>query len=321
MEVDGQCDNDSTADGISQLSGFASSDLIGELTRRMQLLAEQESKVKEMERRISACVADPKEVLDINAGGQIHSVKRETLLLAKGSMLAAMFSGNWDNGLARDSQGRPFLEIDPYIFDKVVNYLRQKLIEGPDSPAPLPVIDPDRAREYKRVITYFGLSDLLDKAAPAKVQSLSREGTIATAMDLILPRGYVIRLTKPIRLKAVLVGLSPDSALAGARVVVRHGSAPLEAHLEVFNIASSEWTVSDQELTHCANFPDLILNPPEVFVMMTGNTPLIYKYVSGDNNARGAGPFQIESKTFQADPPVPSTHSLVMSLVYSDVEE
>jgi len=326
MGVDGQRDNGNTAVGASGLGGFASSDLIGELTRRIQFSAEQENRIKERERRMFACAADPKEVLDINAGGRIHSVTRETLLLAKGSVLAAMFSGNWDNALARDSEGRPFLDIDPYIFDVDVNYLRQKRFEGPDSPAPLPVIDPGRAREYKRVITYLGLTDLLEDAAPAKVQSLSEKGSVETRSDSI-PKGYVIRLTKPIRLKAVLVGLSPGSA--AARVVFGRESVCHYADLKAFNRAPSEWKVSDQELTHCADVPDIILKPPEFFVKVTATGVLSYKYVLGDSGVRGAGPFKIVSKI--GLPPqliaqasrriLVCTDDLKMSLVYTDVDE
>ena len=91
----------------------------------------------------------------------MFAVRRSTLCLAKDSVLAALFSGSWDAGQHRDSKGRPFLDIDPYIFDKIVNFLRQKSIEGPESPAPTPVISSEKAKEFERVVEYYGLKACL----------------------------------------------------------------------------------------------------------------------------------------------------------------
>jgi len=93
---------------------------VSELTARCQELAARERTLKELEDRVLEITKDPAEVLDINAGGKIFSVQRGTLCLVKDSLLAALFSGNWDEGQQRDSQGRTFLEIDPYIFGKIV---------------------------------------------------------------------------------------------------------------------------------------------------------------------------------------------------------
>ena len=53
------------------------------------------------------------EILDINAGGIIISVTRDTLTQIKGTRLEALFSGRWNKLLPRDSDRRVFLDINP----------------------------------------------------------------------------------------------------------------------------------------------------------------------------------------------------------------
>ena len=60
---------------------------------------------------------DGSEILDINAGGVIMSVTRDTLTLIKGTRLEALFSGRWDKHLPRDSDGRVFLDVNPKCFE------------------------------------------------------------------------------------------------------------------------------------------------------------------------------------------------------------
>ena len=78
------------------------------------------------------------------------SVTRATLMRSgDGSMLAAMFSGNWEKGHKRDSQGRIFLDANPYCFDMLLSFLRLKGIEDPAAPMPFPKVTKDRKIEIE----------------------------------------------------------------------------------------------------------------------------------------------------------------------------
>ena len=75
---------------------------------------------------------DGSEILDINAGGVIMSITRDTLNLIKGTRLEALFSGRWDKHLPRDSDGRVLLDVNPKCFEEVVDYLNDCKITPPD---------------------------------------------------------------------------------------------------------------------------------------------------------------------------------------------
>ena len=55
---------------------------------------------------------DGSEILDINAGGIIISVTRDTLTQIKGKRLEALFSRQWYKRLPRDKDGKMFLDIN-----------------------------------------------------------------------------------------------------------------------------------------------------------------------------------------------------------------
>jgi len=46
----------------------------------------------------------------------------------KDSLLAAMFSGRWESSHTYDSEGRIFLDYRPVCFQKIVNYLRHRVL-------------------------------------------------------------------------------------------------------------------------------------------------------------------------------------------------
>lgn len=313
----GSCDGTCCIARVVDLRAVPSQELIRELTRRCKDFEDREHRLQQLEARLMQVASNPSEVLDINAGGRVFSVQRGTLALARSSMLAALFSGKWDEGLPRDSQGRPFLEVDPYIFEKIVNFLRQKRLDSPDSPAPLPVIDPDKAEEFRRVILYYGLGEFFCLGPlGVRVQKLSREGQAKFYQDSNL-RGYVVRLSAPIRLHGVLVGLRGDAS--GATVCVGLGSSEVLKEVAVQELGSEyrEWRDTDPHATHVASGFDLTLHPPEVFIMVKpSSTPLTYAYAAGDNAARAAGPFWVESK--RSLPLQPNTFSICMCVAYTD---
>merc|ERR1712072_1406811 len=76
---------------------------------------------------------------------------------AEGSLLAGMFSGNFDDGLKKDKEGRIFLDVDPPLFAKILSHLRLRGIASPEYPAPLPHVNDELQAEYDMLVKYFGL--------------------------------------------------------------------------------------------------------------------------------------------------------------------
>ncbi|KAL8437572.1 hypothetical protein Efla_000435 [Eimeria flavescens] len=66
-------------------------------------------------------------VLDLNVGGVVFESSRQTLTQQRGSFLEALLSGR--HRVARDRQGRVFLDRDAELFRIILNFLRQ-----PDRP-------------------------------------------------------------------------------------------------------------------------------------------------------------------------------------------
>ena len=54
-----------------------------------------------------------------------------------------MFSGRYEDTLERDSSNNIFLDLSPYCFKKITDYLRARKIETPERRAPLPSIAAD----------------------------------------------------------------------------------------------------------------------------------------------------------------------------------
>ena len=100
------------------------------------------------------------EILKLNVGGEIIKVNRNVLTQVKGSRLEIMFSGRWENQLLRDENGMIFLDIDPYCFKKIIEYLMKlmmsKMWEG-NKELDLPKVDEDHENRFRILFTYFGL--------------------------------------------------------------------------------------------------------------------------------------------------------------------
>mmetsp|Transcript_111418 Transcript_111418/g.215754 ORF Transcript_111418/g.215754 Transcript_111418/m.215754 type:complete len:544 (+) Transcript_111418:41-1672(+) len=102
------------------------------------------------------------EVLTLNVGGQLHTLKRETLCVCAGSFMAELFSGRWDHALQRDPQGHIFLDIDPAVFAPLATWLRDSRIETPERPAPLPSVLIEDVPHFQAVIDCFGIRPYLE---------------------------------------------------------------------------------------------------------------------------------------------------------------
>ena len=84
------------------------------------------------------------------------------LCQVEGSVLAAMFSGRWEQCLDKDSQGHVFLDFDPHCFDQIVTFLRCHMRDaalGAETPAP--VIKASKQHAYTLLVDYLGLQIVL----------------------------------------------------------------------------------------------------------------------------------------------------------------
>ena len=105
-------------------------------------------------------IKDPKDdVIELNVGGTIMATKRSTLCQVKDSFLASMFGGSWDETkMARDKDGRVFLDFNPKYFTVILDYLREKAFTTSESPLALCRFAPEEVESFIKLVDYLGLS-------------------------------------------------------------------------------------------------------------------------------------------------------------------
>lgn len=130
---------------------------LSQLKEAERQLEEKQHQLDELEKRIFAMTDGLDDVIELNVGGQHMSTTRAVLCCAPNSMLAGMFSGNFDASHKRDKDDRIFLDVDPPLFEKVLRHLRLRRIASPDQPAPLPHVPEELRAEWDMMIKYFGL--------------------------------------------------------------------------------------------------------------------------------------------------------------------
>eukprot|EP00574_Skeletonema_japonicum_P013878 CAMPEP_0201716398 /NCGR_PEP_ID=MMETSP0593-20130828/2375_1 /ASSEMBLY_ACC=CAM_ASM_000672 /TAXON_ID=267983 /ORGANISM="Skeletonema japonicum, Strain CCMP2506" /LENGTH=336 /DNA_ID=CAMNT_0048206189 /DNA_START=1051 /DNA_END=2061 /DNA_ORIENTATION=+ len=68
------------------------------------------------------------DVIQLNVGGRTNiAVLRSLLTQFEGSMLAAKFSGRWDDSMEKDRDGNIFVDQDPDNFMILIDYLRMRM--------------------------------------------------------------------------------------------------------------------------------------------------------------------------------------------------
>jgi hypothetical protein len=70
-----------------------------------------------------------------------------------------MFSGRWEDSLARDEDGRIFFDFNPQYFVYILDYLRARTIATAENPAPLPKVAEDQVKHFSNLVEYLGLGD------------------------------------------------------------------------------------------------------------------------------------------------------------------
>lgn len=114
-------------------------------------------------------------MLHLNVGGRCIDVRRSTLTLAKGSRLAALFSGRWDKKLRRDAAGRLFVDENPRCFEKIASALMTRKLASSMAIGP-PKIEGHQEPYFESVLEHYRLNSfftgprlLEDEAANAKL--------------------------------------------------------------------------------------------------------------------------------------------------------
>lgn len=103
---------------------------------------------------------DDSDVLCLNVGGKIIHVLRRTLTSVPDSMLAACFSGRWDDSIEKDRDGNFFIDQDSTLFEMMIKCLRDKSNDAGNYPSYPPTQfhrKEDQAYFY-RMIDYYGLT-------------------------------------------------------------------------------------------------------------------------------------------------------------------
>ncbi|CAK9022382.1 unnamed protein product [Durusdinium trenchii] len=157
-------------------------------------LEEKQQQLDELEKRIFAMTDGLDDVIELNVGGQHMSTTRGVLCCAQGSMLAGMFSGNFDSSHKRDKDGRIFLDVDPPLFEKVLRHLRLRRIASPEQPAPLPHVPEDLRAEWDMMIKYFGL-DLYMYGMSASCNIFQRIAEMVEVDQAKLQENDIVRIT------------------------------------------------------------------------------------------------------------------------------
>ena len=110
-----------------------------------------------------------KDFIQLNVGGQKFSTTRSTLCQVEGSLLAAMFSGRWEDPVERDQDGVVFLDFNPEYFSWILDYLRAKKISSPENSAVLAEVPKNQMKNFVTLVEYLGLSDEILPTRPTEV--------------------------------------------------------------------------------------------------------------------------------------------------------
>ena len=183
------------------------------VTHLHNLLQTKEKELNEREadfdRRVKTFEADhpsiggDNDVMQLNVGGRTNiAVLRNTLTQFEDSMLAAKFSGRWDDSMEKDSDGRIFIDQDPDSFMILITYLRMRmnnrLKEIPNTNRPTPTYQFCTMLEYYNLMpavypqTWVGLKNdaagndpanfVCEEIAYGTVKLVTKDGEYATVV-------------------------------------------------------------------------------------------------------------------------------------------
>ncbi|GAX27894.1 hypothetical protein FisN_21Hh244 [Fistulifera solaris] len=139
------------------------------LAKRLKLLEQREEELQksfdrlEKEKKSLGC-GNASDVIHLNVGGTLVATLRRTLTYVEDSMLAARFSGRWDESIEKDKDGNFFVDQRVEMFLPMIDYIRNKQNETPSTYAPQSPGLSDFANnqkdygDFKRMVEYFGMT-------------------------------------------------------------------------------------------------------------------------------------------------------------------
>ena len=97
------------------------------------------------------------DLMTVNAGGRVISIKRSILTQQVGTRFEAIFSGRWDKKLLRDSDDTIFLDVNPDCFQAIVNYFGERMISSANDPPSPPTVEDELDHILQNQLELFGL--------------------------------------------------------------------------------------------------------------------------------------------------------------------
>lgn len=106
----------------------------------------------------------PCEIMHLNVGGTELFASRQTLTTIESSNLEVLFRGDMDGNLVRDEEGRVFMDVDPCLFQKIIEYLQavqiaNDMINGHDNTPAVPSVDLGDHETFTKYLDFFGVKD------------------------------------------------------------------------------------------------------------------------------------------------------------------
>lgn len=185
------------------------------------------------------------DLVGLNFGGErIVTVKRSLLLQFEDSMLAAMFSGRYEQQLERDKDGNVFLDHSPAVMIPLIDFLRAHRDSVREELVQLPDIAPESLRAWRVMIRFFGLQPIFTM----------RFVGIHTDVEIASLCGWTQIFCGPYKHESTLADLEPpahldaNALLIGAR---RRGSGILA--LAAMGLKEVICAERDDASTQCQN--------------------------------------------------------------------
>ncbi len=91
--------------------------------RKTEIMDKYECETLLQQNKVRTQEASGSDIIALSIRGTEMFARRDTLTVVEGSRLEVLFSGRWDEELARDSVGRVFMDVDPDTFKKILEYL------------------------------------------------------------------------------------------------------------------------------------------------------------------------------------------------------
>lgn len=127
--------------------------------------------------------AKPTDIIALNICGQNTFARRDTLTAVEGSRLEALFSGRWEDQLLRDSDGRVVMDVDEYVFKKILEFLYMVKISSDDTP-PLPSIDESHRSAFDAYVDFFAVRGRKDDTSTHAVSDSGNSTNTSSSKDL-----------------------------------------------------------------------------------------------------------------------------------------